>query len=347
MGAAACGLKARRRAWQPGSSWNDPAMTTCITGGSGFVGSALTRRLRAVGGGVRVLDLVPPREDGVAFHPCDLAAPAGLEAGLAGGRTLVHLAAEHRDDVQPECRYTKVNVDGTGALASAADAAGVERIVFASSVAVYGLEAPGANEATPPAPFNAYGRSKLQAEAVLRDWQARDPQARSLVIVRPCVVFGPGNRGNVHTLFSQIAARRFVMVGDGSHRKSLAYVGNIAAFLDCCTRLPTGVHLFNYADTPDLTVAELVGLARARMLGRRGIGRALPIWAGMALGHGADAVAQITGRRLPVSAVRVRKFLSPTTVDARRAHALPGFHPPFTLTEGLEATLAADFGAEG
>lgn len=340
MGAKPPTLKPRRFAM---SQKVGTAMTICITGGSGFVGTALVRRLRSGAVALRVLDLVPPRDGEAAFQRCDLAAPEGLETALQGAATLVHLAAEHRDDVQPETRYNTVNVEGTAALARAADAAGVARIVFASSVAVYGLEAPGADENTPPAPFNAYGHSKLAAEAVLRDWQARDPGTRSLVILRPCVVFGPGNRGNVHTLFAQIAAGRFVMVGDGRHRKSLAYVDNIAAFLACCTELPAGVHLFNYADTPDLTVAELVSLARARLLGRPGPGPGLPVWAGMALGHCADAVARITGRQLPVSAVRVRKFLSPTTVDARRAHALPGFRPPFTLPEALEETLTADF----
>ena len=319
-------------------------MAICITGGSGFVGKALARRLSASGQALRLLDIVEPAVHGHAFHRCDITNPESLPGAVDGGTAIVHLAAEHRDDVRPESRYTAVNTAGSIAIAEAAEAAGIDRIVFSSTVAVYGLSAPGADETAKPAPFNAYGRSKLAAERALRDWQSRAPDRRMLAIVRPCVVFGPGNRGNVHTLFAQIAAGHFVMVGPGRHRKSLAHVDNLAAFLARCCDLPAGVHLFNYADRPDLTVAELVALARRRLLGRGGTGVRLPAAAGLALGYGADAVGHLLGRRLPVSAVRVRKFLADTSVDARRAHGLDGFSAPLPLRSALEMTLMAEFG---
>jgi len=330
-----------------GSIKNCPGgvMVICITGGSGFVGGALARRLAASGQALRLLDIAEPKSPEHAFHRCDITNPESLPGAVDGGNVIVHLAAEHRDDVHPESRYAAVNTAGSVAVAQAAEEAGIERIVFSSTVAVYGLSAPGADETAVPAPFNAYGRSKLAAEKALRDWQARAPDRRMLAIVRPCVVFGPGNRGNVHTLFAQIAAGRFIMVGPGQHRKSLAHVDNLAAFLARCCDLPAGVHLFNYADRPDLTVAELVGLARGRLLGRSGTGLRLPMAAALALGYGADSVARLAGRRLPVSAIRVRKFLAETTVDARRAHALDGFSAPLPLREALDATLAAEFGA--
>jgi GlcNAc-P-P-Und epimerase len=89
-------------------------------------------------------------------------------------------------------------------------------------------------EQTKPAiaPFNEYGRSKYQAEEVFRRWQQEDANQRTLVIVRPTVVFGERNRGNVYNLLKQLASGHFVMVGKGPKYKSMAYVENVAAFLE-------------------------------------------------------------------------------------------------------------------
>ena len=77
---------------------------------------------------------------------------------------------------------------------------GIERLIFTSSAAVYDMGAPDTAEEWPATPFNAYGRTKLGAEQVRPAWQAEAPERRSLVIVRPTVVFGEGNRGNVYDL---------------------------------------------------------------------------------------------------------------------------------------------------
>jgi GlcNAc-P-P-Und epimerase len=91
---------------------------------------------------------------------------------------------------------------------------------------------PGTNEQGAINPFNEYGRTKYEAECVYRDWQAQDPGNRALVIIRPTVVFGEQNRGNVYNLLRYLADGRFVMVGSGRNVKSMAYVENIAAFLE-------------------------------------------------------------------------------------------------------------------
>ena len=132
----------------------------------------------------------------------------------------------------------------------------------------YGLNAGIPDETSPARPFNEYGTSKLQAEEVFRRWAGEDP-ARSFVIVRPAVIFGEGNRGNVYNLLSQIASRHFIMVGKGANRKSMGYVENISAFLVHALSMGPSTHVYNYADKPDLTAAELVVIAR-RKLNQRG-----------------------------------------------------------------------------
>lgn len=314
-------------------------MKVLVVGGSGFIGTRLVPVLREAGHEPSILDLRPSAYPDITTLG-DVTVAADVSAALAGVDVVVNLAAEHRDDVRPVSRYDAVNVGGARTLVAAAEAAGVERLVFTSTVAVYGLGQPRPDESAPTRPFNDYGRTKLEAEEVLKAWAARD-LGRSLSIVRPCVVFGEGNRGNVWTLATQVASGRFRFVGDGSNRKSMAYVGNVAAYLAQAVTAPPGVHLANYADGPDLTTRELVDLMSSQ-LGVRVGSRAMPLPLGLAAGHVLDVAARFTGRSFPVSAVRVAKFAAETTVDASAVDR-SGFVRPYDLREGLKRTLAAEF----
>ncbi|MCC5982764.1 MAG: hypothetical protein JJU42_00235 [Rhodobacteraceae bacterium] len=155
-------------------------------------------------------------------------------------------------------------------------------------------------------------------------------------------MFGPGNRGNVFNLLSFISSGKFVMIGNGQNSKSMAYVENVAAFLHFAAGFGPGVHLYNYVDKPDLTMNELVALVRWRLFGKEGVGLRLPLWLGMVAGHAADVAARISGRTLPVSAIRVRKFCA-TTRFASAAHAVEGFTAQTPLAEAIETTLQREF----
>ena len=111
-------------------------------------------------------------------------------------------------------------------------------------------------------PFNEYGRTKFVAEQKLRAWHANSENA--LIIVRPTVIFGEGNRGNVYNLLNQIASGRFLMVGKGKNKKSMAYIGNVIAFLEVCISTDQKYGVFNYVDTPDLAMDQLVSQVRKR-----------------------------------------------------------------------------------
>ncbi len=163
--------------------------------------------------------------------------------------------------------------------------------------------------------------------------------------MRACVVFGEGNRGNVYNLLRQIQRRRFVMVGRGRNRKSMAYVGNLTRFLARCLAAPPGVHLYNYADKPDLSTAELVKVA-SRALGREAGQMRLPYLVGLAGGFAYDALARLTGRDYPLSSARIRKFCAETTVSTRRLEET-GFVRPYALTEALVQTIRHEFPRSG
>jgi nucleoside-diphosphate-sugar epimerase len=212
--------------------------------------------------------------------------------------------------------------------------------VFTSSAAVYGFQPHPVDETGPFNPFNAYGKTKLEAEGVYRVW-AEEDRSRTLVIVRPTVVFGEGNRGNVYNLLRQIASGRFFMVGSGCNVKSLAYVGNIAAFIAHSLSFPSGIHVFNYVDLPDMTTRELVSHV-SRCMGRSDGIRSVPRPLAMVAASVLDAVARATGRTFPISAVRIRKFCESTQFRAERA-LQSGFSPPFSLSEGLDRTIQSEF----
>lgn len=316
-------------------------MTIGITGGSGFVGTRLCARLQAVGTDFRLFDIADSPDYPHHRMDVDIRKGGDLCNAVRGCSAIVHLAAVHRDDVRPIALYDQTNVMGTSNVVEAAERNGVEKIVFTSSVACYGFAKPGSGEETPFNPFNDYGRTKAVAEDVLKNWQARDPDRRVLVIVRPTVIFGERNRGNVYNLLRQIANHRFLMVGSGGNRKSLAYVENVAAFLEYSLAFDPGVHVFNYVDTPDFSMNELVVKVRESLGRKPEVGFRIPFPVGLFGGYLLDMIARATGRTFPVSAIRIRKFCADSqyTTAVRKT----GFVPVVQLAEGLKRTMQFEF----
>jgi nucleoside-diphosphate-sugar epimerase len=322
---------------------SEPLAPALILGGSGFIGTQLTTLLTARQVSVRIGDLKPSEAFPALWTRCNVRQRESLAALARGASAIVNLVAEHRDDVRPLCRYHEANVEGAAQVCLAARNAGIRTIVFTSSVAVYGFHPGPVDENGPFAPSNAYGKSKVEAEGVYRAWAAEDP-SRTLVIVRPAVVFGEGNRGNVYTLMRQIAAGRFLMVGSGNNVKSMAYVGNVAAFLAHTLSLGPGTHVFNYVDGPDMSTGELVEHIRL-CLGRTGKTASIPRPLALAGGHLMDLLARLSGRTFPLSAVRVHKFCASTQFRAELA-VQSGFIPPYSLREALARTVQFEFRAK-
>lgn len=315
-------------------------MKVCVIGGSGFVGTRLINRCLE-SHLVRNLDKAPSSFYDDFTMPVDVRNKQDLVSNLTGFDVVVLLAAEHRDDVSPTSLYYDVNVQGMRNTLEAMEANGVRRIVFTSSVAVYGLNKKNPDEKYPIDPFNHYGKSKWQAEEVLQKWHETHPDW-NINILRPTVIFGERNRGNVFNLLRQIASGKFVMIGPGNNKKSMAYVGNIIAFIQfLIENKTTGYNVYNYVDKPDFTMNDLVELV-GKVLKKKIPSVSIPYSLGMLAGYGFDLIAKLTGRKLSVSSVRVKKFCATTQYDASEAHN-SGFIAPFTLEEGLSNTLDYEF----
>ena len=311
-------------------------MSVAVIGGSGFLGSSLLKRLENAGLPVVNYDLVDSQISDT--HILDV---TNIEPLTLHGKTcIVNLAAVHRDDA-PKEQYYEVNVGGAEQVCAEAERVGIDTIIFTSSVAVYGFAPPGTDETGEINYFNEYGKTKYLAEQVYLKWQSNEPKKRRLVIIRPTVIFGPGNRGNVYNLLNQIASRRFVMVGDGRNVKSMAYVENVAAFLTHLMSGVPGVEVFNYVDQPDLDMNSLVKISNDYLFGGGKRVLRMPKVLGYVVGYLFDILSFVTRKNFPISSVRVRKFLGTTqftTIGCDNA-----FVAPFTLKDGLSQTLNFDF----
>jgi len=317
-------------------------MKITMIGASGFVGTRLLDLMKeTTTHELKNIDLLPSHFFPELTTIGDVRIQEQMDMELKGADCVVLLAAQHRDDVTPTSLYYDTNVGGMEVTLKAMEKNGIKRLIFFSSVAVYGLNKDNPNEEFPTDPFNHYGKSKWQAEQVVQEWY-KNHQDWNINIIRPCVIFGERNRGNVYNLLKQIADRKFLMVGSGNNKKSMAYVGNVVAFVKyMIERMPTGYNVYNYIDKPDFTMNELVSHIE-KVLNKNIPSIHFPYWLGMMGGYCFDLLAKITGKKLAVSSVRVKKFCATTEFDSTKVHTC-GFKAPYTLGEGLARTLEFEF----
>ncbi|MTI93171.1 NAD-dependent epimerase/dehydratase family protein [Stutzerimonas stutzeri] len=241
-------------------------MRILLTGSSGFVGSALAQALaeRPLG------ELVLPVRSVVEGRPAigEIGAATDWSALLDGVEVVVHCAARvhvmRETDADPLAAFRAVNVQGTLRLAESAAAAGVRRFIFLSSVKVHG-EASGERPfraSDPPAPADAYGLSKLEAEQGLRELSART--GMELVIIRPPLVYGPGVKANFRSMMRWLARGVPLPLGAIHNRRSLVALDNLVDLIRSCITHPQAAgQIFLVSDGEDLSTSELL-----RRLGR-------------------------------------------------------------------------------
>jgi len=308
-----------------------------IVGGYGFVG---TRLSEVFSSGEIDHGIFDNKADINSEDYLDVEHLESLDA-LKNSSVIINLAAIHRDDIKPVTRYDDVNIGGAINICKCAEKFNINTIIFTSSVAIYGFAPKNTGEDGAPNYFNDYGRTKYEAELVYKKWQKDDPENRSLIIIRPTVIFGEGNRGNVYNLLNQINSKRFLMIGSGNNFKSMAYVENVASFIKYSLSFSKGVHIYNYIDKPDFNMNTLIKTIRKTLFNKDDIGIRIPLFIGMTIGYIADLVTIIFKKKLPVSSIRVKKFVSDsmfaTSIDKT------GFTPPVSLEKGLQSTLKYEF----
>ncbi len=318
-------------------------MNVLVTGAAGFVGKALVERLssRAVPT-VAAVRRSPPRPKNGHGPGGELAGARVLTVGdvgpqtdwrkaLAGVKCVVHLAARvhvMRDGAaDPLAEFRRVNVDGTLALARQAADAGVRRFAFVSSVKVNGEgTAPGRpfTADDEPAPVDAYGISKLEAEKGL--WALAADTGMEMVIIRPVLVYGPGVKANFHSMMSWLSTGIPLPLGAIRNTRSLVALDNLTDLIVTCLDHPAAAgRVFLVSDGEDLSTTELLrrmGVA----LGKPA--RLLPVSAAWL-----DGAARLLGK-----GDVTRRLCGSLQVNIEKTRSMLGWTPPVTVDDALRKT---------
>lgn len=305
-----------------------------VTGGTGFIGSALLERLFTDG---RYRVRAVTRRLGSGFQPdfdsvyvADISPTTDWKAAVADVNFVVHLAGrvhvmrDLADDPLKEFRY--VNVEGTLNLAREAAAAQVRRFVFLSSVKVNGEGGDDPyDEDDPPRGQDPYAVSKHEAEAGLRRIAAET--GMEIVIIRSPLVYGPGVKANFEALMSAVARGIPLPFGAIHNRRSFVSLDNLVDFIITCINHPAAANeTFMVSDNEDLSTAELIRRL-AHAMGRLPLLVRIP---GPLLAAGAT----LLGKRDVA-----QRLLGPLQVDTSKARELLGWTPPMSVNEALRRTV--------
>lgn len=304
-----------------------------VTGASGFVGSALVRRL--VLDGIAVRGVV--RHAGRGELHCVTGPALGPDADwmpvLQGARAVVHAAAhvhiaQNRPDVSAEA-FRRINVEGTRRLASQAAQAGVGRFIFLSSIGVHGSRSVHPfTEEDLPAPHSPYAASKLEAEQALRDIGAAT--GMEWVIVRPPLVYGPGAPGNFSRLVRCVARGIPLPLGAVRNRRTLVALDNLVDLIVTCLDAEAAANqLFLAGDAESLSTPALLHALAAALQCRSGVWP-VPVLllrsAGWLLGWADD----------------VERLCGDLEIDTGKAQRLLGWRAPLSVVEGLRRAVASE-----
>ena len=310
-----------------------------IIGGSGFIGSFLISKYNKT----EVINLdknqSPFYNDITTIG--DIRNLTPVKDIFKNIHTVILLAAEHKDNIKPKSLYYDVNVTGTQNVLKFMDQNKIDNLIFTSSVAVYGLNKNNPDESHKVEPFGDYGNSKYQAEVLINEWYKKNSKEKSVTIIRPTVVFGERNRGNVYNLLRIIYERKFIMVGAGENKKSMAYVKNISAFIKQIeSEKKIGYQIYNYVDKPDITMNRLVELINEKF-NLNNSNFKIPYFIAIFFTGIIDFFAFVLGIKFPISSVRIKKFCAVTTFNSEKMQKI--FKPPHKLEEGLKNTLDFEF----
>ena len=320
---------------------DNPPTTVAVTGAGGSLGKALTHRLLADGHRVKALTRKENEAEqlrGLGAEPVvdDVREAAVLEELVKDCRFVFHLAAWMGAPFDEELAYA-VNVGGTEKVMKASGGAGVERVVLASSIAVYGPVQEGAVAEESPARSvgDLYGDTKIEAERAAR--REAEKAGVGLTILRPTMIYGPESPPWTEVPFDSISRGLPVVIGDGEDLVDPVYVEDVARAFELAAFAPEATNeAFNVGAGP-ATWNEFLGFY-AEMAGSKLRRIPGPLARGGA--SAAEKAQRAVGRRPQVVAEMVGVMTSRATFPYEKAARILGYAPEFGLEEGMRETEA-------
>lgn len=239
---------------------------------------------------------------------------------------IANFAAVHREPGHEDFEYYETNLLGAESVCAWAEEVGCNDIIFTSSISPYGPSEQQKDECSLPVPVTAYGGSKLVAEKIHHTWLAGDKENRHLVIVRPGVVFGPGEGGNVSRLIKAVLNRYFFYMGNRDTRKAGTYVKELCSaicwVLHRQKQQSLNFSLFNMSMNPGPSIQEYVE-AVCKVGGVKRMVPGIPYPLLLTVAFGIDLIARPLGIKHPFSPVRIRKLVRSNNI-----------HPGYLIEQG-------------
>jgi nucleoside-diphosphate-sugar epimerase len=316
-------------------------MKVFVTGGTGFLGHALTPRLIADGHEVTVLALTPndmaiAQQLGAKAVRGDLSNQRVLEAAMSGHDCIVHAAA-YMDHWGVLAQFRKVNVDGTKTMLAAAQASGVGRFVHVSAASVVlSLEPTEGNESLPVvgADFCGYSQTKAEAESIVL---ASDRPGFATIAIRPPMIWGAGDKATLPAIVEAVETGRFAFVEGGTFKTSTCHVENVAEAVVKAVAADAHGEAFFVTDGPARTNHAVI----SALLATQGVAaptRRVPRWLLVGLGRACEMGWKVLRLKSHPPVTRSLVMLTGVhfALDDSRARQLLGYRGEAGWEQGLE-----------
>lgn len=320
-------------------------MVTLVTGATGFIGGRLVNELLGQGQTVRALVRDRDRaralgERGADLVVGDVTDAASVRAAASGVTHVFHCAAILGDSPNPDQR--RVNVEGTRALLAGCVEAGVERLIYLSSLAVLGARHHYGTDESAPYQYarDGYTNSKIDAEKMVRDSVAR--RELEAVVLRPGFVYGPGDRLFLPRLIDGLVNGRFVYVGDGSKILNLVYIDDLLqALLLARDRREAAGQVYNLTDGTKTSLRQYVAYL-SEQLGIQAPTRKMPPMVAWTICYVLEFVTWLrrSTEPPPLNITRMKFLYYNQDYSVEKLRQELGYAPRFTYREGLPAALA-------
>lgn len=293
-------------------------MNYIIFGGSGFIGTHLIDLIKEANPIARIynLDILDNNHNGKStFIYCDVRKKIDINIEFTSQDVIFNLAAVHRTPGHPDFDYFETNIRGAENICQFANNNNINKILFTSSIAPYGASESIKTEETLPTPNTPYGISKLVAEKIHISWQAENEEQKSLVIVRPGVVFGKGENGNFTRLYWGIKKKKFLYPGRKDTIKAAIYVKDLVGFmLYKIESMDSGVGLYNCTFEPAFTIEEIVN-TMSKVTNIKA--PTLKINAGLMI-FSSYIIGMLGGKKLGIHPDRVKKLMISTNISGEK-----------------------------
>jgi nucleoside-diphosphate-sugar epimerase len=317
-------------------------MRILVTGGTGFTGKALVRRLLDLGHEVVALDYkeglktAELRDWGAGVIIGSVTDVAVVRRAMEGVEVVHHLAAAFREMNVPDTNYWEVNVQGTRNVLDEALKQGVRKLVYCSTCGVHGnIDHPPGGEDAPIQPADYYQRTKYEAEPLVRTFHQRGLPA---AILRPAAIYGPGDPERFLMIFRRVSQGKFPMFGNGKTLYHPLYIDNLVdAFVAAMADGAGDGEAYLIADDEYLEIEDLV----------KRVGRALnvdvkiphyPVWPVVAAGHVVEKACRPFGVTPPIFPRRVDWYRQNRAFKIDKAKRDLGYEPKVGIDEGLRRT---------